>query len=48
MKILGIVFFIFIIWMAFEMWRAPLGEETEDGYRQIRPPKKFKDLWRKQ
>ena len=37
------------LWMAYEIWRAPLMEETEDG-RLItkRPAKKFKDLWRKQ
>ena len=36
------------IWIAYEMWRAPMGEETEDGYREIKPAKKLKDLWRKQ
>jgi hypothetical protein len=36
------------LWIAYEMWSAPMGEETEKGYREIRPKKKFKDLWRKQ
>ena len=36
------------LWMAYEIWRAPLMEETEDG-RLItkRPAKKLSDLWRK-
>ena len=47
MKFLILFILISFIWIAYEMWSAPMGEETEDGYREIRPPKKFKDLWRK-
>ena len=49
MVYLGITFIVVAIWIAFEIWRAPLMEETEDG-RLItkRPAKKLSDLWRKQ
>jgi hypothetical protein len=48
MKILGILFVLIGFWMAYEIWRAPLMEETDDG-RLItkRPTKKLSDLWRK-
>ena len=36
-----------VLWMAYEIWRAPLMEETEDGgLRIIRPTKKFTDLFK--
>ena len=47
MKYIILFFVVSTIWIAYEMWRAPMGEETENGYRELRPPKKFKDLWRK-
>lgn len=49
MKYIGIVLIITSLWMAYEVWRAPLMEETDDG-RLItkRPAKKLSDLWRKQ
>lgn len=48
MKTLGIILCIVGIWMGYEIWRAPLMEETEDG-RLItkRPTKKFSDLFKK-
>ena len=48
MKIVGIIFCIVGIWMGYEIWRAPLMEETEDG-RLItkRPTKKLSDLFKK-
>jgi hypothetical protein len=47
--ILIIVIVVIFIWLSYEVWRAPLMEETEDG-RLItkRPTKKLSDLWRKQ
>ncbi len=49
MKYLFIVFIILITWIAYEIWRAPLMEETNDGKLITkRPVKKLKDLWRKQ
>ena len=46
--IFGIILVISSLWMAFEIWRAPLMEETEDGgLRTIRPAKKFSDLFKK-
>ena len=36
-----------VLWMAYEIWRAPLMEETDDG-RLItkRPAKELKDLFK--
>lgn len=49
MVYLGITFIVVAIWIAFEIWRAPLMEETEDGKLITkRPAKKLSDLWRKQ
>ena len=49
MKILGIICFIVVIWMVYEIWRAPLMEETNDGKLITkRPTRKLSDLWRKQ
>ena len=36
------------IWIAYEMYTAPTGEETEDGLKITKPGKKLSDLWRKQ
>lgn len=48
MKYFFIILLISSVWMAFEMWRAPLMEETEDGgLRTIRPERKLSDLFRK-
>lgn len=45
MKLVALLMFISGIWIAFEIWRAPMMEE-ETG-RIIKPGKKLKDLWRK-
>lgn len=38
-----------IIWMVYEIWRAPLMEETEDGKLITkRPTRKLSDLWQKE
>ena len=48
MKILGIVFLVVSVWMAYEIWRAPLMEEMDDGRLVIkRPAKKLSDLFKK-
>ena len=46
--IFGIILVVLSLWMAFEVWRAPLMEETDDG-RLItkRPAKKLSDLFKK-
>jgi len=37
-----------IMWMAFEMWRAPMLKEEDDGnWKTIKPTKKLKDLFKK-
>ncbi len=36
-----------ILWIAYEMWRSPLIEETPTGFKTIRPAKKLKDLFKK-
>ncbi len=46
--IFGIILVVVSLWMAFEVWRAPLMEEREDGgLRTIRPAKKLSDLFKK-
>lgn len=48
MKILALLFIISSLWIAFEIWRAPMMEEMENGDLRIkRPSKKLSDLWRK-
>jgi len=42
-----IIILLVILWMAFEIWRAPLMEEQEDGRLVVkRPEKKLKDLFK--
>jgi hypothetical protein len=37
-----------VLWMAFEMWRAPMLEEKEDGtWKTIKPTKSLKDLFKR-
>ena len=46
--IFGIILVVVSLWMAFEIWRAPMMRENEDGtYTTIRPEKKFRDLFKK-
>jgi hypothetical protein len=46
--IFGIILVITSLWMAYEVWRAPLMEELEDGgLRTKRPTKKLSDLFKK-
>jgi hypothetical protein len=48
MKWLVIGFILTAIWLAFEIWRAPLMEEKEDGRLVTkRPTKKLSDLFKK-
>jgi len=44
----GLIIIAVFGWMAYEIWRAPLMEETEDG-RLItkQPTKKLSDLFKK-
>jgi hypothetical protein len=49
MKYLILVAIITTLWMAYEIWRAPLMEEKDDGKLITkRPARKLSDLWRKQ
>lgn len=44
----GIILVVSSVWIAYEVWRAPMMEETEDGeLRTIRPTKKLSDLFKK-
>lgn len=46
---LGIVSIFLFLWISYEIWRAPLMEEDENGrLKTKRPTKKLSDLWRKQ
>ena len=48
MKYVALLMIFTGLWMAYEIWRAPLLEETEDGnYKTKRPTKKLSDLWRR-
>lgn len=44
-QIVGVVFVIVGIWIAYEFYRAPMMDE---GGRITKPGKKLSDLWRKQ
>lgn len=49
MKYIILLFTITTLWIAYEMWRAPMMEETDDGRLTTkRPARKLSDLWRKQ
>ena len=49
MKYLILVAIITTLWMAYEIWRAPLMDEKDDGKLITkRPARKLSDLWRKQ
>ena len=44
-EIIGVCFILFAIWLTFEMWRAPLMKENEDGtWIELKPSRKLKDL----
>jgi hypothetical protein len=48
MKYAALLMFVTGLWIAYEIWRAPLLEETENcNYKTKRPTKKLSDLWRK-
>ena len=48
MKYFALLLIVIGVWIAYEIWRAPLLEETEGGgYRTKRPTKKLKDLWQR-
>lgn len=43
----GLIIIAIFGWLSYEIWRAPLMEETEDGKLITkRPTKKFKDLFK--
>jgi hypothetical protein len=47
-EIIGICMILSALFIAFEMWRAPMMEEQSDGsFKTIRPEKKFGDLFKK-
>lgn len=49
MKYLILIGIVIVVWIAYEIWRAPLMMETEDGKLITkRPTKKLSDLWRKE
>ena len=40
---------VFVLWMGYSGWSAPLMKENEDGsWTKLRPEKKFSDLFKKQ
>lgn len=49
MKYLILIGILIVVWIAYEIWSAPLMTETEDGKLITkRPTKKLSDLWRKE
>ena len=47
-KYIAITMVVTGLWIAFEIWRAPLMQETEDGKLITkRPTKKLSDLFKK-
>lgn len=49
MVVIVIYLTIVIIWISYEIWRAPIMEETIDGdLITKRATKKLSDLWRKE
>jgi len=43
-----LLFILLWVWVGYEMWRAPLLEETDDGKLITkRPERKLKDLFKK-
>jgi hypothetical protein len=48
MKYIGILMIISSLWMAFEIWKAPLLRENPDGsWTTIRKDKKIMDFFKK-
>lgn len=47
--ILSILILTFVIlWMAYEIWRAPVVKENQDGsYTTIKPTKKLSDIFKR-
>jgi hypothetical protein len=42
LNIIGICIILFAIWLTFEIWRAPLMQENEDGsWTELKPTKKL-------
>lgn len=47
-NLIGILMMLFLVWLVYEAWRAPLWRENPDGsYTEIQPAKKFKDLFKR-
>jgi len=46
--IIVVVVLSIVIWMAYEVWRAPLMEEDEKGNLHVkRPTKRLRDLFKR-
>jgi len=47
-KIIGIVFLFVSVWIAFEIWRAPIYKENPNGgITEIEPTKKLFNLFKR-
>ena len=48
MIIFTVTFILYWVWVGYEVWRAPMMRENEDGsYTTIRPERKLSDLLKK-
>lgn len=46
-KVIGICILLSAAWMTFEIWRAPLMKENEDGsWTELEPSKTLKSLFK--
>ena len=46
-NIASIALLLFLIWLVYEAWRAPMCRQNDDGsYTQLTPPKKLSDLFK--
>jgi hypothetical protein len=46
--LIGIFITIYVLWMVYAVWSAPLMKENEDGsWTTLRPERKLKDLFKK-
>ena len=47
-NIASIALLLFLIWLVYEAWRAPMYKQNSDGsYTQLTAPKKLSDLFKR-
>ena len=47
-NIASVVLLLFLIWLVYEAWKAPMYKQNSDGsYTQLTAPKKLSDLFKR-